>query len=838
MRRDPNCTGCKLHKTCKTVCVLGTGPLDAEVMIVGEAPGKHEDEGGKPFIGAAGRLLTSALERAGIARDECYVTNAVNCRPPENRTPTKAEIRACKKWLDYQIAMIKPKYVLLLGNVPLLAALGTTGIKKARGKPVERDGIIYLPTYHPAFLLRDPTHMPQFDRDLAMMQDIIEFGGIPYEKAVDYEIVDSEASVQRLLAALTGTVSYDVETTGLYPWVGKIVSIGFGTKDKQFILPVTAEAWSVPWSRKRIIEIMDRCAERMADCIVVGHHFKFDALWTWVDLGIELACDFDTMLAHYLLDENDRHGLDHLASLFLGARDWDVPLELKQGKAGKFEDHAMYLASDVYYTRQLRFVLGARLNKDPDVKRVFDHILMPCVKLFTEAEYHGIYIDISKMKEAEDYLRTQVAEAEEALKKYGDINWASPKQVAELLFDKLGIEPLDRTAKGSPSTSESVIKRIDHPCAAALLKMRRAKQQLSFFIEGWKPFLTGSSRLHPSFKLHGTVTGRLSCEHPNLQQVPRDKRIRSLITAPPGWTLLECDLSQIELRIAAELANERNMLYAFTHGIDIHWLTAIQEIARGGGLVNEVMSTARKYIELKGGIVDYVTKNKVNVRKLNYGDAIQIMLEMGPDNAASLLEDWKELRKKAKAVNFGYLYGMWWEKFKIYARDNYGVNVTDEQAQDSRVAFFDNYPDLPDWHNRQRRFVRQYGFVSSLSGRKRRLPHAMTQANTPERREAERQAINSPVQSFANELNLMAALQIRKEYPRRVLHIVGTVHDAILFEVRNDYVERVTRRVLEVMSNPELLKVFDIRMSVPIEAEAKIGAWGTGKDLDKWLKAA
>ena len=776
----------------------------------------------------------AALADGGINPDDCYITNAVNCRPPDNRTPTKAEIRACKKWLDYQIAKVKPKYVLLLGNVPLAAALGFTGIRKARGKPVEKDGIIYLPTYHPAFILRDPNQEAVFRLDLNTFRSIIEFGGIPEERELDFTIVNSWRLVDEMIHNLVGIVSSDLETTGLYPWAegAKVVSIGFGTVDRQWIIP--GETAGV-WSKEDLQLIVERITDQLENARIVGHNWKFDSLWMRVRFGVEWVADFDTMLAHFLLDENDLHGLKYLAQKFLGAPDWEIDKSLKMLWTAKT---AKYHAHDLYYTRKLRFTLGKMLAADPLILRVFNRVMMPCVRLFTDAEFRGIYIDTHGMDEAEKYLRGELESARKQLEKWGpDINWRSPLQVAELLFDRLGIAVIDKTKGGGRSVSESVIKRIDHPVASAMLKYRAADKQLSGFIEGWKPFLV-NSRLHPSFKLHGTVTGRLSCEHPNLQQVPRDKRIRSLITAPPGWTLIECDLSQIELRIAAELAGERNMLYAFTHGIDVHWLTAIREIARGSGLVEEVMSTAKKYIAQEMGEVLYIKKNKVDIRKLNYGDAIQVMLEMGPDNAASLLEEWKELRKKAKAVNFGYLYGMWWKKFKIYARDNYGVNVTDEQAQDSRKAFFESYPDLPDWHNQQRRFARQFGYVRTLSGRKRRLPQAMSYDNTPERQEAERQAINSPVQSFANELNLMAAIQVRHEFPRSVMHIVGTVHDAILFEVRNDWVERVTIRTLEIMSQPKLLKDFEIELSVPIEAEAKVGAWGAGVSLKKWLEAA
>jgi DNA polymerase-1 len=158
--------------------------------------------------------------------------------------------------------------------------------------------------------------------------------------------------------------------------------------------------------------------------------------------------------------------------------------------------------------------------------------------------------------------------------------------------------------------------------------------------------------------------------------------------------------------------------------------------------------------------------------------------------------------------------------------------ITDQEAQASRSTFFEKYSDLNGWHDRQRRFARRHGYVRSLSGRKRRLPAAMDRSDTPERREAERQAINSPVQSFANELNLMAALQLRREFGRNILRICGTVHDAVLARVRDSHLNQVYRRTLEIMSHPELLDELGIEIKVPIEAEGKVGPWSKGRKLD------
>lgn len=862
VKRDPHCTLCKLHETAQFVCLLGQGPKQCDVMIIGEAPGKREDASGKPFVGRSGELLDEILSEGGFNRKDVYITNAVSCRPPGNRTPTKGEIKTCKVWLDRQIKAVKPKFVLLLGNVPLQAITGKAGIKKQRGKPFERDGIVYLPTYHPAFALRDPPMKYFIDRDVRLFREIVDGKGIPRESALDFVIVKTRSQFRDMIRDLYGTVSFDIETTCLYPWgqpifkknkleerkdvVGfikpKINTIGFGTRRKQWILPLRHR--ESPWKQNEIDDMIEEITDTLEDCVLVAHNGKFDFLWMLVHYGVKWyeQFDFDTMLAHYILDENSLHDLKTLAQRECGAPNWDIDGDSKRGE-GPLDKLALYQAHDLYYTRELKFIFSKQLREDGDVKRVFDEIMMPCSRLFVEVEYDGVYIDVSKMDDAEKYLKGEVRSAKIAMKKFGELeNWGSPQQLGEFLFGKkgtllnegkaraLGIDVIERTPKGAPSTSESVILRIEHPIGEALLKFRGAKQQLSFFIDGWKPYLY-KNRLHPSFKLHGTVTGRLSCEHPNLQQVPRDERIRSLIIAPPGWTLIEADLSQIELRIAAELAQERNMLHAFAMGVDVHWMTVMRELERGGGKAKEIINTAWQALKNKA----QAKRKNAEPKKPSYSAAIEILLEIGPDAAIEIDKRWKELRKKAKAINFGYLYGMWWRKFKIYARDKYSVTITDEQAQDSRKFFFETYRDYPKWHERQRRYARLNGYVRSLSGRKRRLPAAQG-PDSFERQEAERQAINSPVQSFANELNLMAGIQLRREFSRDVARICGTVHDSLLVWVKNDQVERVTKRLLEIMSHPELLDVFGIEIGVPVLAEAKIGPWGQGISFERWRK--
>lgn len=777
--------------------------------------------------------------------------------PKNGKAATKTEIRNAQHISDI---VKKYRYVVLVGNAPLQLITGKAGISKMRGTPFIQDGTYFLPMNNPSVIRHDPKQEVLVKADVKLLFDMIKFGGIPREKALNINIVANKKDVNRMIADLKGWVSFDIETNSLNPWQthvhkkrkrkgeevleiteehAKIVSLGFGTKKHQWIIPVNHP--SSPWTEEEIQEIVDRITE---ECKVkwVMHNGKFDALWMMVHYGVVWQIAFDTMLCHYMIDENSRHGLKYLAQVLLNAPDWDVGLDAKQGR-GSFTTVAKYHAHDVYYTRKLKKKLLPMIKDDPGPYGVFKHLLMPIANLFVEIEFDGVYIDVDKFEEAEEYLREEYDSALSDLKQWEpkgltdargkptEFNWGSTKQLSDLLYKHLKLPIIEKTPTGNPSCSESVIKRLNHPCTEALLKFRGAKQQLSFFIDGWKPYLherPDGWYLHPSFKLHGTVTGRLSCENPNLQQVPRDKRIRTLITAPEGWTLIECDLSQVELRVAAELANEKAMIHAFQNGIDVHWLTALGEIQRGGGLKDLVLGTAKA-----------LNKGK----KIKYGDAIALLIAAGPDACIEIDGRWKEYRKKAKAVNFGYLYGMWWKKFKDYARDSYGVDLDDRQAEASRIAFFENYCDLPDWHKKQRSYARRHGYVSSLTGRKRRLPEAMDAGSSDPRKKAAadaamRQAINSPVQSFANDINLMAALQLRQEFGRNIVRICGTVHDAVLFRVKNEYVEKVYKRMLEIMQRPKLFDTFGINMKVPLEADGEIGPWGAGVVLDKWKEAA
>lgn len=805
-------------------------------------------------------LLWKQLEAAGLKRAECDVVAAVDEDVPEVKRKHIVAGRD-QMWRAIEDA----DTVLLIGNVPLEAVTDKKGIKQVRGRPWEQNGTIFLAVLPPGTAAYDERVIPMLEADARLFAEIARKGKIPREERLEWTIVDTMDKFKEMLRDLNGTVSFDIETTGLNPWARElrnedhevtqqaahVVSIGFGTATQQWTLPLGHPQFeSFGLSTEQMVARVDR---RLEECYLVAHNGKFDSLYMRVLFGVDWRVDFDTMLAHWSLDENSRHGLKILAQVYFGAPNYDADLDTKKG-VGPIYQHCLYLAHDVFYTRELRFKFGRLLDQDGGVQRAFEKITMPVARLFVDIEFHGVLVDYDRFEEVEIHLRHKLKEAHKALNKTLvasgltqeealAINWRSPQQIAALFFDRLKIKsPGKKNKKGEikeRSTAESVLKQITHPVALALMEHRGTDQQLKMFIDGWRPWLVKHAdgwRLHPSFKLHGTVTGRASCEHPNLQQVPRDPVIRSLIIAALGWDLLEVDLSQIEMRLAAELSGDQTLLGLFQRNEDVHWLTAHREITRGAGMADEMLTTAKLFVE-KYPNTEWFNEIKFNRKsKLDYGMAAQIVYRMGPDVAADLLPVWKELRKKAKAINFGYLYGMWWKKMIEYARDNYGVHLTEKQAQESRKNFFDLYKELGPWHDRQKKYARKFGFVRSLSGAKRRLPLAMSNEDTPKRGEALRQAVNSPVQRFACELNFMAMLQLCEEFGWDKVRPVGTIHDAVLIEVRRDVTAIVYTRALEIMEHPKMLDEMGIKLRVPIKGDAKLGPWSKGVSLEKWTK--
>lgn len=780
MKRNPKCKLCGLHEDAMTVCLMGHGKVPSKVMLFGEAPGSKEDECGLPFQGRAGELLNSLLKVAGLSRDQVYIANPVRCRPPDNRAPSNKEIKACSVYTESEIEKVNPRYVILMGATALKALLGETGITEKHGSVIKRGKITYLPTFHPAAALHDPKRFGPLQEDFKKFGRLI--AGVP-EKKTPLNIIEinDRKTFDACLKDIqeSDLVSFDTETTGLDPRAEDAVinTLQIGTKKTQWILPLEI-SWS-PWRGDSRAQLhMVKAIAKALDGVreVAGQNAKFDNLFLWIHYGVRFKLTFDTMLSSHILDENSPSGLKYRAKVDLGAPDYDIEADDKKGGDGiTKEKFMMYAASDVYYTRKLAINHRKRLQAEEGLWNLFTWLMMPAARVLEKIEFEGLFINQKRKAEVRKQLVKNINICQRRLKMVADINWGSPDQVANILFGKLGLKPLEYTPGGKPSTSETVIKQLagKHKALGLLMDLRGYQKQLSTYIDGWDPLMHGD-HVYLGMRLNGTVTGRLSSR---LHQVPRDPLIRSLIDAPPGWVFWSADFSQIELRIAALFAGDVTMIELFKAGMDIHLATAA---------------------EVSGKHPDDVTD---------------------------------EERKMAKAINFGLIYGMSYRKLTIYARDKYEVIITDNQSKQFRNRFFGKYSGLLPWHDRMRKLVAGEGRVRSPIGRIRRLPEIYS-PDEGFRREAERQAINSPVQGFASDLKLMSLVEIDQEIDWKECRIVGEVHDAILGIVRKDRLDFYMKKIKSIMENPALLKKFGVKIPFPIVADVEIGPWGTKK---KWV---
>ena len=481
---------------------------------------------------------------------------------------------------------------------------------------------------------------------------------------------------------------------------------------------------------------------------------KFDTLFIEHKWGITLPIDEDVMILAYIVDMGDRKNLKYLANKYFGVPDWDIPTKQK----GVFSEKMLnYLSQDLYWTWRLFVHLKSLLNES--TQRVYDLLAMPSYRAYSIVERNGIQLNMSKLDRTIEKFTKKRDDLEAQLKSIKNINWNSTAQVADYLIKECYLPVLKKTPKGAPSIDAKVLKQYSEmniEVAKLLLEFKYYDKALGTFLLRWKKDQV-NGRLHPTFNIDTTRTGRTSCTDPNLQQVPRDLALRTLFTARPGYQFIEADQSQVELRIAAEYAHENNMLNIYKNNGDLHSETAMA-------------TTGKKEIT-------------------------------------------KDDRRRAKAVNFGFLYGMSAKKFVEYAHDSYGVQFTLEEATHYRNRFFEKYPNLKLWYNTQHLECTTYGGVFTKFGRFRKLPEIYS-SDFAEKSSAERKSINTPVQSTASDILLCGMIEIVYTCPE--IYVCGTVHDSILMEVPDATAKECQAKVKHIMEHPRLLKEFGINLEVQI----------------------
>jgi DNA polymerase-1 len=775
--------------------------------------------------------LAEDLVQAGVDLERVWWAAALKCRNFDANA-SNADVKACRQYLDKEIDLVKPKYILTLGNEALLATTGHSGITKYRGRPVEKDNHTIFPSISPAAVLARPQNRPGYAADLKFFASMVNGQQLSTVEVIEPVLVDTKQRLSWLRDELhqAKLVYFDIETNIVplqeFDPRARIISVcgTYVVEDevRGFKLPLfhPESPWRTTW--RSIIPHLAKWLQRVP--IRIAHNGKFDCRWLTKFGKMLVTITFDTMIAVHLLDENVQKGLKPQGQMRLGVSPWGV--DTKNLLDMPLVEVLEYNFLDTYYGYLIYLQAKQELIEQPRLLRIFVKLLIPANNNLIPAESHGVWIDVERLKHRTPIAKQKLDEIEAKVKQYipsPDIDtWPTNKAGKKvevnlnasifarwLLFEHLDLPVLARGKEkpdgrpGDPSMAEGVLLALNdmphpHPVVQSMLDRIEWQKAMSSFFTPYAGLYDSDHRVHTSFKLTGTVTGRLSSGKEdaeklsgrrgdirglNLQQVPRDPFIRGLFGATPGRTWIEADFSQIELRIAAFIARERNMISLYRRNEDIHMITAMA--------------------------VTGLPKSRVT----------------------------KEIRKKVgKPVNFGFLYGMGWMKFILTAFNNYGVKFSEREAKAYRKAYFQLYPDLLPWHERQRRLVHTNARVQSPIGRVRHLPDI----NSPEngvRAEAERQAINSPVQGLASDMALAGMNLFAEKLTYHDLHgkvnILGLVHDAINIEADDDVAGQAMVLLKESMEDMDnVRRKFGLVMTVPIVADVKVGRhWGDSVEL-------
>lgn len=580
---------------------------------------------------------------------------------------------------------------------------------------------------------------------------------------------DWDALFQRLSTATR--FAFDTETTSLDYRIAQIVgfSVAFDATEA-FYVPLAHDYAGAPeqLNREAVLAQIKPILENPA-VEKIGHHLKYDA-HVLENHGIHLqGWYFDTMLASYVLNSvATRHGMDDVARLYLSHL--TTTYEQIAGKGAKqktfnqieIETAAHYAAEDAHVTYRLYEVLNEKLQRHPELSNLLHHIEMPVARVLTQMEENGIKLDLNFLDQlGVEFSNTMLQLEQQIIELAGQpFNVSSPKQVGEILFEKLGIKGGKKTATGQYSTSESILEKIEHPIASLIVEYRGLSKLKSTYTDGLQKQANSSShRVHTSYHQALTATGRLSSTDPNLQNIPVrmdiGRQIRKAFIAPEGRVLLAADYSQIELRLMAHFSQDDALVDAFNHGQDVHRRTAA-----------EVLNIALE--------------------------------DVTPDQ-----------RRQAKAVNFGLLYGM--SEFGLIRQ----LGFTREESQNYIKQYFQRYPGIYEYMQRTRQVALEQGFVETLTGRHLYTPD-IDARNMMVRKAAERAAINAPLQGSAADIIKMAMVEVDKMLPRDQAKMLLQVHDELVFEVDADVADELAPKLAEVMQSV-------IELSVPLVVEVGKG---------------
>ena len=593
----------------------------------------------------------------------------------------------------------------------------------------------------------------------------------------EYKLIETEEDAHKLFDFFITKqiLCLDTETTSINPIDAELVGLSFSVEEgKAFYVAIPAERKKA----ERIVNIFKPLYEN-TKILKIGQNIKYD-MEVLMNYGVRLAAPmFDTMLAHYVLQPEQKHNMDILAETLLNYQ--TIHIDELIGPKGKSQknmrdispaDICDYAAEDADITLRLYNVLKPRL-KEADVEDLFYNIEMPLVPVLAEMEMNGVLLDTNALAETSKVFTDRMTQIEKNIYELAghQFNIASPKQVGEVLFGEMKIvDKPKKTKTGQYVTSEEVLQQLRSkaPIVDHILEHRGLKKLLGTYVDALPKLINPhTGHIHTSFNQAVTATGRLSSSDPNLQNIPvrgeDGKEIRKCFIPEPGCLFFSADYSQIELRVMAHLSGDKNMIEAFREGYDIHAATA-----------------ARIYKE----DINDVTRDQ---------------------------------RTKAKRANFGIIYGI--TVFGLAER----LEISRDEAKQLIDGYFETFPQVHDYMEKAKQLAREHGYAETFFHRRRYLPD-ITSHNATVRNFAERNAINAPIQGSAADIIKIAMVRIFERFRREEIKskMILQVHDELNFSVLPEEKERVEKIVLEEMQNAYPLQV-------PLVADS---GWG-----ENWLEA-
>lgn len=808
-----------------------------DILIVCDPPTANAARRGLIYSRESSSLIKKGLESIGVPKEDTAFINACpkipdECKGSESRT-NKYIISYHEQFTEY-VKDIKPKLIVTLGKSALTQVVGKAAkLGKVRGIAQDAGysklGVPVLPMYSPNNVMARPELTDMFNADFTALDRLIKSNYRIEEstlnKSVNYEWC---LDLTDLLKNPPKALAVDTETTGLAWYKDHVECLVVQLAYKAghaLVVPVHTDYYPELGKRGRA-RIVAQLKELLENPAIQksGHNFKFDYHILKKDLGISVKnWAYDTMQLAFCVDDNmtNKSQNECIRRWVPEMSGYNDELEKRIDKDNMMgvprQDMLMYAGGDADACFRLTHRLVVQAKKDPKNFRTFQLIQMPALKMFaSHIETYGMDIDTDELYKLQDTLQDQkvltynelIAEVPAKVRRKHleagkELSFTRTDFVRDILFTKEGFnltprvftkstENLKDKSKRIPSTSaKDHLPYFEHnPFVAKLMDFQKLQKMVSTYVgsreenTGFWQYIHGG-KIHPSYSLHRTVTGRANSTEPNGQNIPKRgllaKAYRKVFVPPPGYVIVSADLSQAELRLVAWMANEKNMLKIYQQGGDIHAYTA----------------------------------------------ASNMRLTLEQFNALSR-EDRSLNRFRAKAVNFGFIYGMWWRKFMTYAKTDYGIDYTEAEAQQVREVFFRTYPALENWHTVMRNTVNRYGEVRALHGSLRRLPSVYSE-DEGIRKSSERQAINSPIQRFASDISLIGGSRLVRDADPDIIRPIGFVHDQLITLVREDYADVAPGWLKFYMESIPYEDWFGISPPLPLLADCEIGTKNLGE---------